>query len=517
MTDDPDTVRRAPALRAQGVTKTFNGVPALMNFDLEIAPGEVHALVGANGSGKSTFIKVLSGYHKPDEGQVEIDGELLHLGKTGAAQAHGCHFVHQDLGLIGSLTAADNVFLGSGFPTRNLTVRKRQMRAESSRLFGFVGLTASPAAKVASLTRAEQTLVAVARAMRGEPGRSIKLLVLDEPTATLPAHEVAILSSLVRRVVEAGVGVLYVSHRLDEIFNLADTITVLRDGHRRASSPNGAISRKELVNLVVGAEFDESHHIPDQGPRQAARARLQVSDLHAKNVHGVSFQALEGEILGIAGIIGSGRETLLRSIFAGEKGDRGTVTVDREAVPRGIPSASVRRGLAYLAPDRKTLAGHMDLTARENITLSDLSPFWRGGWLRGKDERREALGWFNDLRVRPAEGTDQKLSTFSGGNQQKIILARLLRGRPKVLLLDEPTQGVDVAAKPDIHDWMRNAAAQGATVLVSSSDDDELAAVCSRVLVIRDGRIAASITGARLTASAISVECVRVPEHGTDN
>jgi ribose transport system ATP-binding protein len=222
MPNSTHTVSRAPALQAHGITKKFNGAPALLDFDLEIAPGEVHALVGANGSGKSTFIKVLSGYHKPDEGQVEIDGESLHLGKTGAAQAHGCHFVHQDLGLIDSLTAADNIFLGSVFPTRNLTVRTRQMRAESSRIFGLVGLTVSPAAKIASLTRAEQTMVAVARAMRGEPGRSINLLVMDEPTAILPAHEVAILSGLVRRVAAAGVGVLYVSHRLDEVFNLAN-------------------------------------------------------------------------------------------------------------------------------------------------------------------------------------------------------------------------------------------------------------------------------------------------------
>jgi len=512
---EPDgitTTRSAPVLRARGVSKAFNGVPALVDFDIEIEPGQVHALVGGNGSGKSTFIKILSGFHRADAGVIEMAGKAVHAERRGTAHALGCHFVHQDLGLVGSLSTAENLYLGSTFPTRLLTLRKRQIRKEAQGLFDFVGLNVPPARKVESLSRSQMTLVAVARSMRNDPDRPIRLLVLDEPTATLPADDVAHLTDLIRRVAAQGIGVLYVSHRLGEVTSLADVVTVLRDGRKQALSPVKDLTRADLVNLVVGSTFYEQQRYEHAAPAEGAKTRLAVSDLHTHTVHGVSFHALEGEIVGLAGITGSGRETILRSVFSGERSDRGTVIVDGQSLRRGNPRYSVGHGLVYLPPDRKILAGYMDLSARQNIVISDLSKFWSGGRMRRQPEIRESKQWFEDLQVSPRDGIEHKLGIFSGGNQQKIIFARWLRRDPIVLLVDEPTQGVDVAAKAQLHDRMRAAAAGGAAVVISSSDDDELAAVCDRVLVMRDGLIASEIKGSHLTAPVISAECVRVTE-----
>lgn len=503
--------RSVPALRARGVSKAFSSVPALVDFDLDIEPGQVHALVGGNGSGKSTFIKILSGFHKPDAGKVEIGGEVLHAGRPHAAQALGCRFVHQDLGLIDALSAADNIFLGSKFPTRFMTVRHRYIRAEARRLFAFVGLSAQPAGQVGSLTQAEKTLVAVARAIRTDSTRSTRLLVLDEPTATLPANDVALLSDLVRRIAASGVGVLYVSHRLDEIFDLADVVTVLRDGHKRASCATAGLTRPGLVNLVVGDTFEE-HAPPPAFTADTGAVRVTVSNLHTASLRGVSLRAAPGEIVGVAGITGSGRESLLRSIFSGDRADEGLVSVDGKTVPRGSPRASIAAGIAYLPPDRKALAGFMDMSARHNLMIADLSPFSRGGSLSRKQEGREAAKWLERLHVKPADGAERKLAIFSGGNQQKILFARWLRRDPRLLLVDEPTQGVDVAAKARLHHWLRQAAANGAAVIVSSADPDELAALGTRVLVMRNGLIAAAIEGDRLTSAAISAECIRVTQ-----
>lgn len=499
------------ALRARGVSKAFNGIPALVDFHLDIEPGQVHALVGGNGSGKSTFIKLLSGFHRLDKGDVEIGGVGLHAGRPHAAQALGCHFVHQDLGLIDSLSAADNVFLGSKFPTRFTTVRRRQVLDEASRLFEFVGLSLKPTTKVGSLTQAQKTLVAVARAIRTDSTKATKLLVLDEPTATLPANDVAILSDLVRRIAASGVGVLYVSHRLDEIFDLADVVTVLRDGHKRTSSPTSELTRSGLVNLVVGDAFEEYEPPPTFTP-EIGTPRLTVSGLRTASLGGISLRVSAGEIVGVAGITGSGRESLLRSIFSGERYDEGSVSVDGMSIRRGSPQASIAAGIAYVPPDRKALAGFMDMSARHNVTIGDVGSFWRGGLLRKKQEDREATKWFEDLHVKPVNGGKHKLATFSGGNQQKVLFAKWLRQGPRLLLVDEPTQGVDVGAKAQLHHRLRLAAAGGAAVVVSSSDVEELAALGTRVLVMRNGLIAAEIHADRLTPSSISTECVRVTE-----
>jgi ribose transport system ATP-binding protein len=476
-----------------------------VDFDLDIELGQVHALVGGNGSGKSTFIKILAGYHKADSGTIEVGGHQLRAG-----QPNGCHFVHQDLGLVNALTIAENVFLGSRFPTRLLAIRRKDMVRRAQWMIKAVGLDVGSSTKVGELSQSQKTMVAVARAMNYEDREPIRLVVFDEPTATLPSNEVAVLADVVRRLAEAGVAVLYVSHRLDEVFDLADVVTVLRDGKTQGCQPVSEISHSELVNLLVGGVFDARSVGEDVQINSESTSRLAVRDLHTKELQGVSFEVSAGEILGIAGITGSGRETILGSIFNPALSDRGTLSLDGELVSGGGARASLASGMAYLPPDRKLLGGFMDMSARNNLTLPNLKPFWKTGTMRKRLEIEEVRRWFEELQVVPSDGAERKLGTFSGGNQQKVLLAKWLRNDPRVLLVAEPTQGVDVAAKVRLHESIRGAARSGAAVVVSSSDVDELFALCSRVLVIRDGRITRAMQGTELTAAAIEAECIRL-------
>ena len=492
-----------PALRIRRLTKSFAGTVALADFELDIAPGEVHALVGENGSGKSTVIKILAGYHRPDPGgTVEIDGTALPFGSAPAAHEMGCRFVHQDLGLVLQLPVVDNLYLNSGFASRFGTIRGAQTRRQASELLKRVGLELDPRASVGSLTLAQRTGVALARALEGEDHRQVRLLVLDEPTATLPEIEVHHLLDMVRRVAADGVAVLYVSHRLDEIFHVADNVTVLRDGHPVATTPVSSLDKRQLIAMLVGDELGE---LPSPlAGRAGGPAALSVQDLHGPGVAGVTFRARPGEILGFAGITGSGRESLLGTVFGALPRRGGVVEAGGRPLPPYDPRAAIVAGLAYLPPDRKVTGAVMDLSARENLSICRLRSVRSGLLLRGKAERAEARLWFDRLCVRPAGAIEKQLATFSGGNQQKVLFAKWLRLSPRVFLLDEPTQGVDVGTKGELHRQLLAAAAAGATVVVSSSDLEELVALCHRVLVLRAGRVAAGFDGSSVTTASIS-------------
>jgi len=500
-----------PALEAKALKKTFAGVVALNGVDLAIRPGEVHALLGENGSGKSTFIKILSGYHDPDPGgEVRIDGQSMHVGSPDSAYALGCRFVHQDLGLVDASSVLDNLCMNTGFPTRFGTVMPGKARKQAQADLAKVGLAdVDPATQVGALTPAMKTGVAVARALRTDSGTGVKLLVLDEPTATLPDNEVQHLLGIVRQVAATGVGVLYVTHRLDEVFQVADTVTVLRDGDKVATEPTTALDRKLLVNLLIGTELDELHAAVEhmQAPATGTPV-LEVECLRAPPLDGVSFSIAPGDVVGIAGITGSGRENLLGAVFGARVRDAGTVLIEGAELTANRPDLAMGAGMAYLPPDRKILGGIMEFSARENLSLSDLSPFWKGGLIRRRAERHETNSWFERLSVRPAGAVEQRLMAFSGGNQQKVLFGKWLRLAPRIFLLDEPTQGVDIGAKAELHRQLLDAAEQGAGILVSSSDVDELAALCRRVLVLRDGKIVTQLSGARLTVANIARECL---------
>lgn len=492
---------------ATGISKTFDGSRALDSLDLTISPGEIHALLGENGSGKSTFIKILSGFHTPDPGGVVmVGGERLPLGSSASSYQLGCRFVHQDLGLIETSSVLDNLCLSSGYPAKWGTIRESIARRQAVVDLQRVGLDLDPRLPVGSLSPAVQTGIAVARAIRTDEHTHATLLVLDEPTATLPESAVRQLIEIVRRVAHAGVGVLYVSHRIDEVLDLADNATVLRDGRKIAHRRVADLDRRSLVTMLVGRDFDEVRSGARAASARVAAPILEVRSLGSGPIRDVSFSAGAGDVVGIAGLTGSGRETLLSAVFGRVEREAGSVFLDGQALPPMRPDLSIGAGMAFLPSERRLHGGIMEHSARENLTLADLRGFWRWPRLRKRPEVEEASRWFDRLSVRPGGAMEERLATFSGGNQQKVLFAKWLRIQPRVLLLDEPTQGVDVATKSELHQHVLDAAEAGVAVVVSSSDVDELAAICSRVLVLIDGRIAAELEGEHITLSNISHE-----------
>ena len=508
MTTQAAPYRQPPALAVRGVSKTFAGNAALTSFDLEIQAGETHALLGENGSGKSTVIKILAGYHRPDPGgQIAIGGQALIQGSADAAYSLGCRFVHQDLGLIESCSIEDNLAMNAGFPRRFGTVRQVELRRSARTDLARVGLDLDPRVLVGALSPAERTGVAVARALREDPTTPVSLLVLDEPTATLPEPEVERLLRIVRTAAASGVGVLYVTHRLEEVFEVATTITVLRDGHRVAQVPVSTVNRAELITLLVGTELDEVSSEASLLEHEPSEPLLVADGIISGSVTGVSLSVGPGDVIGVAGIVGSGRESLLSALF-GAQARAGTVLIGGEPLRSLRPDLAMKAGVAFMAADRKTQGGFLDLTSCENVSISDLRPLGRWPALSRRRERAEMATWIDRLDVRPSSAGGAPLASLSGGNQQKVLFAKWLRRNPRILMLDEPTQGVDVGAKAAIHHEILQAARDGAGVLVSSSETDELAALCNRVLVLREGRVAVQLSGRQVTPTEISRACL---------
>lgn len=492
----------APALHIDGVAKSFHGRTVLHPFELRIAPGEIHALLGQNGSGKSTLIKVLSGFHQPDSGgTVLVAGQPLPPGSAESAHRLGLRFVHQDLGLVDASSIVDNLLFGHGFPTRFGTVRAAAARRRCAAALHAVGLDLDPGVPVAALTPAQRTGVAVARAMFASDERA-RVLVLDEPTATLPAEEVDHLHGTLRRAAGQGVAILYVTHFLDEVYRLADAVSVLRDGYLVTTSAVEEIERPKLVHHLVGGEL-EGVRREARRPAPGHGASFVVRDLRAGRIRGVDLGAASGEILGVYGLTGSGRESLLAAVFGATTRESGHVLLAGREI-RPSPGGSIAAGIGYLPPDRKVSGGCLALPAAENLTLPSLRTFWARGWLSKRGESAEVRDWFGRLQVRPGDGIRLPLSSFSGGNQQKVLLGKWLRLEPKVLLLDEPTQGVDVGAKAELHRQILKAAESGAVVVVSSTDVEELATLCDRVLVMRDGVVAEDLCGDDVTEREIN-------------
>ena len=488
-----------PRLRLTGVSKTFPGQVALADVSFELAPGEVHALLGQNGSGKSTLIKILAGYHQPDAGaEAERDGVPFALGSAAAARAARIRFIHQDLGLIPELTVAENLALGSRH-RRRFWVDDRRENAAAQELLDAWGVELEATTPVHALGQADRTMVAILRAARDGIADGA-ILVLDEPSATLPPHEFAYVSRLVRQVRDRGGSVIYVTHRLGEVFELADTVTVLRDGRATGTRPVAGMDHDDLVAMILGCALENVY--PDL-PEPGADALMTVEDVRGGSVASFSLQLREREIVGVAGLTGSGRETVAELVFGARERTGGAVRVAGADVRPGRPAESIAHGMAMLPADRKSLGGIPSLTVRENVTLPFI-PARGGGWLRTGAERRDVRGWLDRLAVVPRD-PERALGDLSGGNQQRALITRWLRGASKVFIMDEPTQGVDIGAKVDIYRAIRDVVADGAGMLVASTDNDELAAICDRVIVMRDGRPAAMLSGSHLTSEAILV------------
>jgi ribose transport system ATP-binding protein len=495
------------ALQIRGLSKVFAGQRALDDVDLDVRAGEVHALLGANGSGKSTLIKVLAGYHEPEPGaEVEVNGEPLALGAPKASQEAGLRFIHQDLGLIATLSIAENLELGGRYPG-GWWLSDRAERALARTVLGRYGIRADPSALVESLRPTQQTLLAIARAVESGLGAG-GLLVLDEPTASLPPDEVRHLFAILARLRERGVTILYVTHRLTEVFEIAERVTVLRDGRRVTTEPVAGLDHDRLVELILGHALRASESVSgDVGDG----AVLAVEGVAGGLVAGVSFQAGAGEIVGITGLMGSGYEELLGMVFGARPRRSGRVVIDgRPLGGRPSPRASIRGGVAYAPAERRRYGAIVDWTLRENLTLPAVRGRGPLRWLSDRDEAHEARAWLQRLAVTPGD-PERQFATLSGGNQQRLVLARWLRCGALVFLLDEPTFGVDAGAKHAIYAELRAAASGGAAVVVSSSDTEELCELADRVLVMGEGVIKRELPGA-ITPDELFSETLRASQ-----
>lgn len=495
------------SLSVEKISKSFGGTRALDSVSLTVEPGQVHALVGHNGSGKSTLIKVLAGFCTAEPGGViTVDGQTQRTNDSPGIV--GVRFVHQNLGLVDDMTVAENLALGDQCVTDSIgRLRKSRERERGRQALDRINAVLELDRPVSKLRPAERTAVALARAMITREDET-RYLVLDEPTAVMPKDDVENLFKIVKDVALSGVGVLYVSHHLEEIFRLADVVTVLRNGKSIGTHDIDELTLASLTRLIVGADVAVSHLREDL--RHAARDAvpvLQVAELSGDRVHDVSFYLGRGEIVGIAGVTGSGREQVLQMLYGGIARS-GSVVVDGTELPANQPHIALTRRIGLVPAERRTEALFEDLTVRENIF-----PNHRGGRLSSRvDHRRErarADEWLDRLRVTPRDGS-ALIKHLSGGNQQKIVFARALQTGPTLLLLDEPTQGVDIGARKEIHDVIRFAASDGCSVLVASTDDEELEVLCDRVLVMNNGRICAEYAGAdivagRLVASSLAV------------
>jgi len=489
-----------PVVEITGFSKTFPGQVALLDFQLALRAGEIHALVGENGSGKSTLIKCLSGYHTPDDGAgLRVRGvEVTVPYPAKTAADHGLLFVHQDFGIVSSLTVMENMALGNGFATRRAgQIDWKQQGSRTRAALSRLGRDdISPAAEASTLSSSSQAAVAIARTLDGAR-EGASLIVLDEPTAALPEAEVSALFDVVRRLADTGVAVLFVSHRLKEVFELCHRVTVLRDAKRVGTYDVASLTERELVQRIVGRDLAALY--PDSVAEARADVALAVRGLSGKRLRDAAFDAHRGEILGIAGLQGSGRSELMRLLFGAQARSAGTVTVKGQEVHLRSAGEGIRAGIALVPENRIEHGVLARMTMAENLSLPTVSRYWRGGRLRRGDERARIMEMIREFNVQPPE-PDRLMGRFSGGNQQKGILAKWIETDPTVLLLDEPVQGVDVGSKREIYQLIeRLVETRGTTVVMTSSDFEDLHAVCHRVLVLREGRIAAELTGANKT------------------
>jgi len=486
-----------PLLQMRGIHKTFPGVKALDDVSLEVGPAEVVALVGENGAGKSTLIKILSGCYRADAGEIHFDGRRLGHFTPQQAQQFGISVIYQEFNLAPVLSVAENIFVGR--QPRGLlgTVDFRRMEADAQAVLDSLHLPIDSRRTVRSLSVAEQQMVEIAKAISFQA----RIIVMDEPTAVLTERETATLFGLVRRLRAQGVSVIYISHRLEEVFEIADRVVVLRDGRRVGEMPIAEATVEKVVHLMVGRELTEMYHKQRIEPGEPV---LEVRGLHrhASKVRNVSLTVRAGEIVGMAGLVGAGRTEIARAIFGVGRPDAGQVTVCGRPVRIGSPLDAIRAGMGFLSEDRKTEGLFLVLAVRENITSASLSALSTANFIRFEAERRLVGSLIDQLRIR-TPSQDQQVQYLSGGNQQKVILARWLALRPRVLILDEPTRGIDVGAKAEIYQLMGEFARRGVGMLLISSDLPEILGMSDRVLVVRDGTIAGEFTREQATQEAI--------------
>ncbi|MFE0761005.1 sugar ABC transporter ATP-binding protein [Streptomyces smyrnaeus] len=509
-TPDPPPAREL--LRTEGIRKTFPGVVALDGVDFDLRTGEVHVLLGENGAGKSTLIKVLSGTYRPDGGRVLREGKTVRIADAEAAEKLGIATIHQEFNLVPQLSIAENIFLGRQ-PRRLGLVDRKKMEADAKVLLDRVGVTAPPRTPVGKLGIAGRQMVEIAKAL----SLRTRVLIMDEPTAVLTAEEVNRLFGIVRKLRAEGVGIVFITHHLEEIPAIGDRVTVLRDGRSVGQVPADT-PQEELVRLMVGRSIEQQY------PRQTARAQqeaasaaplLRVTGLRRQGAfENVSFEVRAGEVVGIAGLVGAGRTEVVRAVFGADGYDAGRVEVGGKRLPARDVWASHAAGLGLVPEDRKGQGLLPDASVSENLGLVTLREASRGGLVDRAGQRKAASRIADRLGVRMA-GLDQHVRTLSGGNQQKVVIGKWLLANSRVLILDEPTRGIDVGAKVEIYQLINELTASGHAVLMISSDLPEVLGMSDRILVMSQGRIAGELTAREATQDAVMALAVGTSAPGT--
>ncbi|WP_433856174.1 sugar ABC transporter ATP-binding protein [Streptomyces kronopolitis] len=507
-----------PLLRVEGVTKSFPGVRALDGVDLTLHAGEVHVLLGENGAGKSTLIKMLSGAHRPDGGRLLADGgqdgtheglHEVHIRSAQDAERLGIATIYQEFNLVPGLTVAENIFLGRQPRNRLGLVDKKAMRTRAAALLRRVRLEVSPDTPVGELGIARLQMVEIAKAL----SLDARVLIMDEPTAVLTSEEVETLFEIVRELRDGGVGIIFITHHLDEIGVLGDRVTVLRDGRSVREVP-AATDEDELIRLMVGRDIAEQY--PRQRPDAPGAPVLRVRGLTRRGsaagpvFEGIDFEVRAGEVVGLAGLVGAGRTEVVRAIFGVDRYDAGTVEIDGKELARGDVRAAMRAGLGLVPEDRKGQGLVLDASLQDNLTLARLDRDTRGGLVDRGTQRREAASVAAQLKVRMS-GLGQSARTLSGGNQQKIVIGKWLLTDTRLLILDEPTRGIDVGAKVEIYQLINELTASGRAVLMISSDLPEVLGMSDRVLVMSQGRLAGELPAEAATQDAVMELALQVP------
>jgi ribose transport system ATP-binding protein len=498
-------------LKMSGITKRFPGVIALSGVSLSLAPGEVLALMGENGAGKSTLMKVLGGAQSPDEGSIEVDGRAATLSSVRVAKSLGIALIHQELMLAPNLDIAANIFLGSE-PGRGPLLRPlpaREMKQKAAALLSRVGLTASPSTQVSLLTAGQMQMVEIAKAL----ALNARIIIMDEPTSSLTAGESEHLFQIIGQLKADGIGIIYISHRMEEVMVLADRITVLSDGKYVGDLTRAEATHDKVVAMMVGRELSH-HYFPEKVERPPAEARLVVDHLLVQGAPlGVSFHALRGEILGFAGLVGAGRTELMEALFGVTPALSGSMTLDGKPYMPARARDAIQAGV-YLAPeDRKRHGLVLPMSVAQNTSLPNVSSYSRFGYLNREQERRVAGAEVERLHTK-TPSIEQRVVNLSGGNQQKVVLGKWLAMTPRVLILDEPTRGIDVGAKAEIYRHMAGLAEQGITILMVSSDMEEIMGMSDRVVVMHERRIRGVLVRSELSQERIAKLMTGTREEG---
>lgn len=489
-------------LRVRGISKSFSGVKALDNIHFDLKKGEVHALMGENGAGKSTFMKILIGLLTPDAGEILLEGENLIGRNVNETLKKGISMIHQEILIIPELTVAQNIFLGrerevsgkSGILSGWLNDSEINQRAAA--LLDRMGVNIAPKAKMRSLSVAQMQMVEIAKAV----SNNAKVIIMDEPTSAISDKEVGTLFQIIRDLKVQGVGIIYISHKMDEIFRISDTITVLRDGKYIGTKSAVDLDQNALIAMMVGREIDQMF---PEVTRTAGEEVISVQNLgKAGKFSNISFNVRAGEILGLAGLMGAGRTEIARAIFGLDQWDEGEVTIKQSPLRARTPREAIDRGIGYVSEDRKRLGFIPRMSVKDNITLSSMNNHRKGGFIDTHSEESVTEKMIADLKIKTA-GTGQHVTYLSGGNQQKVVIGKVLLASPEIIILDEPTRGVDVGAKFEIYKLIRSLADRGMAIILISSELPEILGLSDRILVLSKGKQTALLSKKEATQELI--------------